>query len=109
IQRRRSFLHGRDRSRKNADRDSELRRASDSRTDGATFRRSIGRLSCRLGMSSHRTRIGSGAVIVLLAVLLWGFVVGPMIATFGQSITGVGGGFAEYATFFDFRGGAQGE
>src|SRR5205809_763443 len=60
-------------------------------------------------MSAHRTRIGSWAIIALLAIALWGYVVGPMIATFGQSITGSGGGLREYAAFFDFRGGAQGE
>src|SRR5436190_9847186 len=54
-------------------------------------------------------RIGPALAILLLALVLWGYVVGPMFATFGQSITGNGGGLAQYSTFFDFRGGAQGE
>jgi len=57
----------------------------------------------------QQSRIASRAVIGLLAIVLWGYVVGPMIATFGQSITGNGGGAAEYTKFLDFRGGAQGE
>jgi iron(III) transport system permease protein len=32
-----------------------------------------------------------------------------MFATFGQSISGIGGGLSEYSRFFDFRTGAQGE
>jgi iron(III) transport system permease protein len=51
----------------------------------------------------------SGAVLLLLVLVLWGYVAGPLVATFQQSITGNGGGLAEYAKFFDFRNGAQGE
>src|SRR5215831_8616211 len=54
-------------------------------------------------------QLGSRLVIILLAIALWGYVVGPLIATFQQSIGGSGGGFREYASFFDFRNGAQGE
>jgi hypothetical protein len=36
-------------------------------------------------------------------------VVGPLVATFGQSLSGNGGGLREYTSFFDFRNGAQGE
>jgi iron(III) transport system permease protein len=42
-------------------------------------------------------------------LILWGYVVGPMASTFVQSISGDGGAFREYARFFDFRRGAQGE
>ncbi len=48
-------------------------------------------------------------VLLLLALVLWGYVVGPLFATFRQSITGEGGAFRDYARFFDFGGGAQGE
>src|SRR5262249_17864481 len=47
-------------------------------------------------MSLLRKRIGSTAVVLLVAVTLWGYVVGPMIATFEESITGAGGGAAQY-------------
>src|SRR5215467_4648388 len=60
-------------------------------------------------MSLWRKRFGSSTVIVLLAIVLWGYVVGPMIATFQQSVTGSGGGLAEYSRFFSFQRGAQGE
>jgi len=52
---------------------------------------------------------GSGIVIVLLALVLWGYVAGPMLATFRQSVTGPGGGIHQYPRFFEFRSGAQGE
>ena len=48
-------------------------------------------------------------VLILLALVLWGYVAGPMVATFEQSITGIGGGLAQYTKFFDVRNGAQGE
>lgn len=48
-------------------------------------------------------------VLLLLALVLWGYVVGPMFATFQQSITGPGGPFRDYTRFFDFHKGAQGE
>ena len=60
-------------------------------------------------MSTRRKRWTSGAAVGLLALALWGYVVGPMFATFGQSMSGPGGGLAEYANFFDFRNGTQGE
>ena len=43
-----------------------------------------------------RKRIGSTAIILLVAITLWGYVVGPMLSTFQQSITGKGGGLAQY-------------
>jgi hypothetical protein len=43
-----------------------------------------------------RKRIGSTTIILLVAITLWGYVVGPMIATFQQSLTGKGGGLAQY-------------
>jgi iron(III) transport system permease protein len=53
-----------------------------------------------------RMRLSSGAVLILLALVLWGYVVGPLVATVEQSVAG---GTADYARFFDFSGGAQGE
>lgn len=52
---------------------------------------------------------GSRIVLAFLAVVLWGYVVGPMVSTFIQSIDGNGGGFIQYTRFFDFRNGTQGE
>ena len=60
-------------------------------------------------MNAWRERLSSGVVLVLLALVLWGYIVGPLVATFGQSVSGDGGGLSEYAKFFDFRNGAQGE
>ena len=51
----------------------------------------------------------TGLVLALLVLILWGYVVGPMASTFIQSISGEGGAFRDYARFFDFRRGAQGE
>jgi iron(III) transport system permease protein len=48
-------------------------------------------------------------MILLVSIVLWGYVVRPMISTFEQSLTGSGGGFPQYSSFFDFRSGAQGE
>ena len=63
-----------------------------------------GRASARPGW-----HIVSTLVLVLLALVLWGYVVGPMISTVTQSMAGEGGPFRDYARFFDFRGGSQGE
>jgi iron(III) transport system permease protein len=60
-------------------------------------------------LSMWRKRIGSISVVVLLALVLWGYVVGPLVATFQESLTGPGGGLSQYLTFFNFRSGAQGE
>src|SRR4030095_9297231 len=56
-----------------------------------------------------RRRLASGWVLFLLGLVLWGYVVGPMFSTFRQSISGDGGPFREYARFFNFGAGAQGE
>jgi iron(III) transport system permease protein len=45
-------------------------------------------------------------VLLVLGLVLWGYVVGPLVATVQQSVAGGG---ADYARFFDFSGGAQGE
>src|SRR5438105_2528382 len=60
-------------------------------------------------MNKRGGQWAAGAVLALLALILWGYVVGPMFSTFGQSITGNGGGFPEYRRFFDFHNGAEGE
>jgi iron(III) transport system permease protein len=60
-------------------------------------------------MKALRKQFGSTVVILLLALALWGYVVGPMFATFEESLTGVGGGAAEYWKFLDLHNGAQGE
>jgi iron(III) transport system permease protein len=60
-------------------------------------------------MNLWRKRLGSTTVIILLAIVLWGYVVGPLIDTFQQSLIGPSGGLSEYGRFFSFRSGAQGE
>ncbi|HEY2381062.1 MAG TPA: iron ABC transporter permease [Terriglobia bacterium] len=60
-------------------------------------------------MSKPKSQWASAAVLVLLALVLWGYVVGPMVSTFFESISGNGGGAAQYARFFDFRNGTEGE
>lgn len=62
-----------------------------------------------MGFGLIRKQLSSSFVIFLLAIALWGYVVGPLVATFEQSITGNGGGLTEYTNFFDLRHGAQGE
>jgi len=54
-------------------------------------------------------RAGPMTVVLLLALVLWGYVAGPMVSTFQQSVKGIGGGLAQYSRFFEFRNGAQGE
>ena len=49
-----------------------------------------------------RRRLASGAVLVLLGLVLWGYVVGPLVSTFRRSISTGGGMLAEYAPFLDF-------
>ncbi len=53
-------------------------------------------------------RLPSIAVLVVLALILWGYIVGPLVGTFQRSITGAAP-FADYMRFFDFRTGVQGE
>ena len=53
-------------------------------------------------------RLPSIAVLVVLALILWGYIVGPLVGTFQRSITGTAP-FADYMRFFDFRTGVQGE
>src|SRR3954471_24767479 len=48
-------------------------------------------------------------VLTLLALVLWGYVVGPLVSTVQQSITGEGGPLRDYFRFFNFSKGAQGE
>ena len=60
-------------------------------------------------MSRPKTGWGSAAVLILLTLVLWAYVVGPMVSTFFQSLTGNGGGLSQYARFFDFSNGTQGE
>jgi iron(III) transport system permease protein len=60
-------------------------------------------------MKGLRKQFTSTIIVLLLALTLWGYVVGPMFATFEQSITGSGGGTAEYWKFLNLRNGAQGE
>src|SRR5215831_6287285 len=62
-----------------------------------------------MGFGPFRKQLGSSFIILLLAIALWGYVVGPLAATFQQSLTGNGGGLTEYTKFFNFRHGAQGE
>ena len=60
-------------------------------------------------MSRRKPQWASAAVLVVLALVLWGYIVGPMVSTFLQSLGGNGGGLAEYLSFFDFKNGTQGE
>lgn len=53
-------------------------------------------------VSTKPRGLASGAVLVLLALVLWGYVVGPLVSTFQRSITGDQGAFAEYAPFFHY-------
>src|SRR5262245_54065529 len=48
-------------------------------------------------------------VLAILALVLWGYVVGPLISTVQQSMSGEGGPFRDYVRFFNFSKGAQGE
>lgn len=59
--------------------------------------------------SALRRRLTSGAVLFLLGLVLWGYVAGPLFSTFQQSVTGAGGPLRDYARFFNFAKGAQGE
>ena len=59
--------------------------------------------------SPWQRQLASAAVLLPLTLVLWGYVAGPLVATFRQSISGDGGGFREYTQFFDFGNGAQGE
>ncbi|HEX4996770.1 MAG TPA: ABC transporter permease subunit, partial [Terriglobia bacterium] len=56
-----------------------------------------------------RRRLAYLIIPAVVAVVLWGYVAGPMTATFLESLGGSGGVFSGYARFFDFAHGAQGE
>jgi iron(III) transport system permease protein len=60
-------------------------------------------------MNFLRKRFASTAVIILVAAALWGYVAGPLVATFQESLTGKGGGLPQYSSFLDVRTGALGE
>jgi iron(III) transport system permease protein len=45
---------------------------------------------------------GTTAVLILLALVLWGYVVGPLVSTFQRSVASGQGTFAEYAPFLDY-------
>jgi iron(III) transport system permease protein len=53
-------------------------------------------------------RLAKIAVLVALSLILWGYIVGPLVGTFQRSITGATP-FSDYIRFFDFRSGVQGE
>src|SRR5262245_11388534 len=52
-------------------------------------------------------RFSSIAVLAVLTLVLWGYIVGPLVGTFERSITGANP-LADYTRFFDFRSGVQG-
>src|SRR5262245_38504717 len=105
-----AFVRCPDRYRKPQGRSSEFRGTAAGRQVRAGDDRALGGASGERGvMKGLRKQFTSTLVILLLALALWGYVVGPMFATFEQSITGIGGGAAEYWKFFDLRNGAQGE
>jgi len=51
---------------------------------------------------TKRRNFAGFSVLLLLAFVLWGYVVGPLIATFQRSIVGGQGIFTEYAPFLDY-------
>jgi iron(III) transport system permease protein len=53
-------------------------------------------------------RLAKIGVLAALALILWGYIVGPLVGTFQRSITGATP-LADYIRFFDFRSGVQGE
>jgi iron(III) transport system permease protein len=53
-------------------------------------------------------RLPSLAVLIVLALTLWGYIVGPLVGTFQRSMTG-DSPFSDYIRFFDFSSGVQGE
>lgn len=54
------------------------------------------------------SRLSKIGVLLALTLVLWGYIVGPLVGTFQRSITGATP-FADYVRFFDFRSGIQGE
>jgi iron(III) transport system permease protein len=54
-------------------------------------------------------RLASRAILLLLVLVLWGYVVGPMISTVNQSLAGEGGPLRDYGRFFDFERSSQDE
>jgi iron(III) transport system permease protein len=52
-------------------------------------------------------RLASGAVLFFVALVLWGYVVGPIVSTFRQSIMGSGGLFVDYIRLFRAGAGRQ--
>jgi iron(III) transport system permease protein len=49
-----------------------------------------------------RRRWGEWLVLLVLALVLWGYVVGPLVSTFDRSVTSGQGTFSEYRPFLDF-------
>src|SRR5690242_6057863 len=60
-------------------------------------------------MSALQRRVTSAGVLLVVGLVLWGYVAGPLISTIRESMSGPGGPFADYARFFNFHQGAQGE
>ena len=54
------------------------------------------------------SRLPKIAVLVALTLVLWGYIVGPLVGTFQRSLN-TSEPFADYIRFFDFRSGVQGE
>jgi len=54
-------------------------------------------------------RLVSMGVLLILVLVLWGYVVGPMVSTFRQSISADGAGFtfSDYSQFFEFGSSAE--
>ena len=53
-------------------------------------------------------RLPKIATLVVLALVLWGYIVGPLVGTFQRSITGASP-VSDYLRFFDFRDSVEGE
>src|SRR5688572_32037703 len=54
------------------------------------------------------SRLPKLAVLVVLTLVLWGYIVGPLVGTFQRSITGASP-VSDYLRFFDFRDSVEGE
>ncbi len=50
-----------------------------------------------------RKRWGEWLVLLALALVLWGYVVGPLLSTFDRSVNSGQGTFSEYVPFLDFN------
>jgi iron(III) transport system permease protein len=60
-------------------------------------------------MSASLRKVASSGVLLVVGLVLYGYVAGPLISTIRESMAGAGGPFADYTRFFNFHQGAQGQ